>query len=130
MTEHQDEFDRNDEPLRRLLADAVGPDPLSDNEIEARLDEASQAEFSDEQVARLLEGAKTFPPNRISNEPGHRLSSDLSDDNHRTEVTMHAMSPTASRLDNQVHPGTWAAIAVSVLMVVSDRLRPTCAFEK
>jgi tetratricopeptide (TPR) repeat protein len=110
MTEHQDEFDRNDEPLCRLLADAVGPEPLSDNEIEALLDETNQAAFSDEQVARLLEGAKTFPPHRVSNEPGHRLSRDLSDDNHRTEVTMHAISPTTS-LDNRVHVGTWAAMA-------------------
>ena len=43
MTESQDEFDRNVDPLRRLLADAVGPEPLSDDEIEARLGHTGRA---------------------------------------------------------------------------------------
>lgn len=116
----------NDEKLRQLLADTIGPGALTDADIDSLLDDADAAPLTDAQTARLLRGAAQTTNPAHDSERTTRLPA-----THRKaiggwheprEIVMKAVPPsaTSSPLRSANFPrGSVAALALSAVCLVA-----------
>ena len=118
MNEHTD---NNDRLLQRSLADALGPEPLRDEEIE-RLPGAESAAAADvEQLGRILHGARMLVEQSASQTLDNRWSQNSAPTPSRggSEITMKRMSDGRQDSRNRNPRGAAAALAVAAMSLLA-----------
>ncbi len=118
MNEHTD---HNDRLLQPSLTAALGPEPLRDEEIERLLDAESAVAADDDQLSRILDGARTLVERSNSHTVGNRWLQDSSDRKFSgaSGVTMKRISDTTQNPRNRNPRGAVAALTVAAMSLLA-----------
>ncbi|HIE98994.1 MAG TPA: hypothetical protein EYQ63_18830 [Fuerstia sp.] len=118
MNEHTE---NNDRLLQRSLTDALGPEPLRDKDIERLLDAESAVTANDEQLNRILDGARTLVEQSASHTVGNRWAQDLSGRKFSgaARVTMRRISDRPQDSRNRNPRGAVAALTVAAMSLLA-----------